>query len=160
MPRGSNVQKGQRNGGRQKGTPNKRTTERLEQERIALQAQREVDRARQANTKLGKDVLEEFMKLFAGMAAASQPIPVGVASPPGHRADEKKFLIYAKLTVDTATALAAFQSPKFKAIQVFAPPPTPLPAPTPAGPDGSNVITIDDPVALARVYQRMVKQVR
>ncbi len=157
MPRGENIKKGMRPGGRSKGTPNRSTTERLERERIAQQAQHEVDRNRQANTKLGKDVLEEFMRLFAGMAAAYQPLPEGMAPPPGRTPNETKFLIYARLTVETARDLAAFQSPKFKAIQVMAPPPTPLPAPAPA--DG-NVVTIDDPVAMARVYQRMIKQVR
>ena len=157
MPRGENVKKGQRNGGRQKGTPNKRTTERLEAERIAQQAQQEVDKARQANTKLGKDILEEFMKTFAGMAAYHQPVPEGMAIPTGRKPDEAKFLTYARLAAETAAKLAEFQSPKFKAIQVMTPPPNPLPAPT--SKEG-NVLTLDDPVAIARVYQNMVKQVR
>lgn len=156
MPRGDHVKKGQRIGGRQRGTPNKRTTERLEAERIAQQAQAEVDKARQANTKLGKDVLEEFMKTFAGMAAHYQPLPDGMAVPAGRKPDEAKFLTYARLAAETAAKLAEFQSPKFKAIQVMTPPPTPV---APTAKDG-KVITIDDPVSLARVYSNMVKAVR
>lgn len=153
MPRGENVKKGQRPGGRAAGTPNKRTTEALERERIAQQAQAEVDKAKAAKTKLGKDVLEEFMQLFAGMAASHQPWPVLMGKNPSE--NEGKFLTYAKLTVETARDLAAFQSPKFKAIAVFAPPPNPVPAPTPDG----NVVMIDDAVAMARVYQNMIKRV-
>lgn len=147
--------RGNKTGGRSRGTPNKRTTERLEAERIAKQAQQEVDKARQANTKLGKDVLEEFMKTFAGMAAYHQPVPEGMAIPTGRKPDEAKFLTYARLAAETAAKLAEFQSPKFKAIQVMTPPPN-LPAPSKEG----NVVMIDDPVAIARVYQNMVKQVR
>lgn len=147
--------KGHKTGGRQRGTANKRTLEAVERERVARQAQQEVDKARQANTKLGKDVLEEFMKTFAGMAAYHQPVPEGVAAPPGRKPDEAKFLTYAKLTVETARDLANFQSPRFRAIQLMTPPANPL---LPAK-DG-NVVTIDDPTAIARVYQNMVKQVR
>ena len=95
------------------------------------------------------------MKTFAGMAAYYQPVPENVAVPPGRKPDESKFLRYAELTVTTAKALADFQSPKFKAIQVMAPPANPLP---PAK-DG-KVIAIDDPVAMARVYQNMIKTVK
>lgn len=151
--------KGHRTGGRQRGTPNKSTQERLEAERVALQAQKEVDKARQAHTKLGKDVLEEFMKTFAGMAAYHQPVPEGVVAPPGRMPDEGKFLTYAKLTVETARDLANFQSPRFRAISIMTPPANP-PANPLAPPKDGNVVTIDDPAAIARVYQNMVKQVR
>lgn len=151
--------KGHKTGGRQRGSANKATKERLEQERVALQAQREVDKARAANTVLGKDMLERFMITFAGMAAHHQPIPEGQVAQPGRKPDESKFLTYAKLTVETARDLAQFQSPKFKAIQVIAPPAN-IPPPTPATGPGGNVITLDDPVALTRVYQQLIKQVR
>lgn len=144
-----------RYGGKQKGTLNKATTERLERERIAKQAQQEVDKARRENMVLGKDMLERFMMTFAGMAAHHQPVPAGQVAQPGRKPDEAKFLTYAKLTVETARDLAQFQSPKFKAIQIVAPPPNPV---VPLA-DG-NVVQIDDPVAMARVYQRMIKQVR
>lgn len=148
-----------RYGGKKKGTLNKATVERLESERVARQAQQEVDKARRAATKLGKDVLEEFMKLFAGMAAQYQPLPVGMAVPAGRAPDEAKFLTYAKLTVETARDLAQFQSPKFKAIQIVAPPPSPA-ATAPTIDQAGNVVQLNDPVAAARVYQNMMKQVR
>src|SRR5512147_1620061 len=116
MPRGSNIKKGMRPGGRSKGTPNKLTVQKTEEARIA------VERARGSGVKLGKEVLEEFMMLFAGMAAAYQPLPPGMAAPSGRMPDENRFLVYAKLTVGTAKALADFQSPKFKAIMVAAAP--------------------------------------
>lgn len=147
--------RGHKTGGRQRGTPNKRTTEAVERERIARQAQQEVNKAHQANTKLGKDVLEEFMKTFAGMAAYHQPVPDGMPVPTGRKPSEEKFLTYARLTVETARALADFQSPRFKAIQIMTPPPNPL-LPVREG----KVVSIDDPAAIARVYANMVKQVR
>lgn len=147
--------KGNKTGGRQRGTPNRRTTEALERERVARQAQQEVDKARAANTKLGKDVLEEFMKTFAGMAAYYQPVPEGMPIPSGRKPSEDKFLTYARLTVETARDLANFQSPRFRAVQIMTPPANPL-LPAKAG----NVHTIDDPAAVARLYQNMVKQVR
>lgn len=152
------VKKGQRFGGRSKGTPNKRTTEMVERARIeAENAARGHARGRaEGLKKLGKEVLEDFMHLFAGMAATYQPLPPGVvAASPGREPNEDKFLIYAKLTVDTARSVADFQSPKFKAIMVTAAPPENPPKHV----DG-NVIPIDDPVALARIYQRRIKQVR
>jgi hypothetical protein len=155
MPKGSNIKKGMRPGGRSKGTPNKVTVQRVETARV------ELERARGRDVKLGKDVLEEFMMLFAGMAAAHQPLPAGMPPPPGRTPDETKFLTYARLTVDTAKALADFQSPKFKAIMVAMQPG--------AGGDqkppedflrSENIIHLKDPTAIARVYQRMVKSVR
>lgn len=148
MPKGSNIKKGMRPAGRQKGTPNKTTTERAELARL------QNEESRRRGVKLGKDVLEEFMLLFGGIAASYQPLPVGAASPPGHVVDEEKFLTYARLTVDTAKALAEFQSPKFRAIMVTAPAPDPPPRVI----DG-NVTQLKDPVAMARVYQQMVKRV-
>ena len=35
------------------------------------------EKVHNAGKKLGKDVLEEFMHLFAGMAVAHQPLPAG-----------------------------------------------------------------------------------
>lgn len=147
MPKGSNIKKGMRPGGRQKNTPNKATTERAELARL------QNEESRRRGIKLGKEVLEEFMLLFAGMAASHQPLPRGVVRP-GHVEREEKFLTYARLTVETAKALAEYQSPKFRAIMVTAPPPEP-----PARTIDGNVTAINDPVALARVYQQMVKRV-
>ncbi len=150
MPRGSNIKKGMRPGGRKAGTPNKRTLEAVEKARI------EVENARGANKRLAKEVLEDFMHLFASMAATYQPLQPGMEPDEKRSPDEEKFQIYAKLAVDTAKSLADFQSPKFRAIMVTAP----------AGGDDigkplvskdGNVLTIDDPIAAARVYARIMK---
>lgn len=113
MPR---TQKGQRFGGRTKGTPNKATVER------ALIAQRQIEEARAAGKKLGKEVLEEFMMTFAGMAATHQPLPPGtINTDPRREPDQSLFQTYARLAVETAGKLAEFQSPKFRAIVVGMP---------------------------------------
>ncbi len=147
---GSHVKKGTRPGGRRGNTPNKRTTEAIERARL------DVENARGAGKKLGKEVLEEFMHLFAGMAAQYQPLPANVVIP-GREPNEDKFLTYAKLAVQTAKDLADFQSPKFRAIMVSAP--TDQPGKT-INPDGSNVTQLpSDAAALARVYTNMVRRV-
>ena len=162
MPKGSNLKGKPKIGGRTKGTPNRRTTEAVERARIDVEnAKASGKRAIEGiKKKLAKDVLEEFMMLFAGMAAAYQPLPAGVSPPPGRTPDEGKFQTYAKLAVDTARALADFQSPKFRAIAVVA-------APTEQDRPGDgakllnpdNVVQLKDATAIARVYQRMVKRV-
>lgn len=146
MPRGSNVKKGQRPAGRNKGTPNKATTERAEIARL------QNEEARRAGKKLGKELLEDFAHLFAGIAASHQPWPAAMGKNPHE--NEERFLTYARLTVEAAKALAEYQSPKFRAIMVHAPDPGPQPKTI----DG-NVTAINDPVAMARVYQQMVKRV-
>jgi len=60
---------GRKTGGRHRGTPNKATTEK------ALIAARTVADTKVAGKKLAKEVLEDFMLLFAGMAAHHQPTP-------------------------------------------------------------------------------------
>lgn len=147
MPKGSNIKKGMRPAGRRKGTPNKRTTELVERAKL------QTEEAQRRGEKLGVDVLKEFMLLFAGIAASHQPLPPGMQVP-GRTTDEAKFLTYARLTVDTAKALADFQSPKFRAIMVQAPAPI-----EPSRTVDGNVTQINDPVAMARVYQQMVKRI-
>lgn len=135
------------NSGRPKGSLNKATIERLEQ------AATQVTKARAAGKKLGKDILDDFAQLFAGMAAAYQPMPPGVAIPPGRQPDETKFKEYAELAVYTAYKLAEFQSPKFKAIAVVM---SGSDQQQDRGPLPPNVIAIDDPDALTRVYRRRI----
>lgn len=114
-----------RSGGRPKGARNKAT---IERELIAAQiAEKRIDEAVNSGRKLGKDVLDEFMHLFAGMAATYQPMPPGVAVPQGRKPDEAQFEKYARLAVHCATKLAPYQSPTFQAIMVAPPPPVPLP---------------------------------
>lgn len=148
MPRGAKP--GQRRGGRAKGTPNKATIEK------AIIAEQIVTRATMEGRKLAKEVLDEFMTVFAGMAATHQPLPPGTPIPPGRHPDLDKFEKYARLTVETAARLAPYQSPTFKAITVIAPPSQP----PQQLPGSGNVISIDDPDALARVYRMRVGGVK
>ena len=67
MPRGSKP--GERRGGRQKGGKNRATLER------AVVAERILKETQMTGRKLGKEVLEEFMNMFGGMAASFQPQP-------------------------------------------------------------------------------------
>ena len=70
--------------------------------------------------KLAKNVLSDFMELFAGMAAFYQPVPAGQPVEAGRQPDENKFKEYAALAVDSAKALAPFQSPRFSAMMIGA----------------------------------------
>jgi hypothetical protein len=111
MPRG-----GYRpNAGRKKGVPTKATLQK------ALIAERTVADARMSGRKLAKEILDDFMQLFAGMAAHHQPTPPQAAQP-NPNANEDKFEKWARLAVETAKSLANYQSPTFRAI-VVAPPP-------------------------------------
>lgn len=137
-------------GGRPPGSRNKATLERIEKARIAEQML-----TGGTPEKLGKQVLRDFMELFAGMAAAYQPLPPGVAVPPGRHPDEARFEKYARLAVDAAAKLAEYQSPKFRAIVVHATPQQTSPPP----PSPDNVLEINDPQAAARVYMRRIQRV-
>lgn len=151
MPRGSKP--GERRGGREAGTPNKATIERQ------LVQARETHDAQQNGKKLAKEVLDEFMQLTAGMAAVYQPLPPGVTDVPlGRTPNETKFWECVGMVRDFAKALAPYQSPTFKAIAVFAPPDQTRPA-APALPPGGNVITLDDPAVLQRVYRNRIAKV-
>lgn len=121
MP-GGGSKPGERRGGRKPGTRNRKTLEQLKLQ--AANASRVVEIAARDNRKLAKDVLEEFMLLFAGMAAVSQPLPPGAVATPGRIPHDEKFEKYATLAVDCAKALAKYQSPTFRAIVIAPPPPT------------------------------------
>src|SRR5258708_4535528 len=143
---------GERRGGRPPGGRNKAT---IEKERQApLIGEGTVMDARGRGQKLGKDVLEDFMNLFASMAAHHQPAPPGHL--PNQNEDKAEFYRNAEFAIDCAAKLASYQSPTFKAIMV-APPPPPPPAPPTI--DG-EVVRIDDPVVLGNIYRRMVTAVR
>lgn len=125
MPRGARP--GERRGGRVKGIPNRKTIERLEKERIAndlleaAKAETKLEHARGRSTKLAKDVIEDFMNLFAGIATTCQPYPP--SQPQNPNFNEERFEKYARMTVDAARELAKYQSPQFRAI-VVAPAPS------------------------------------
>ncbi|WP_338827163.1 hypothetical protein [Bradyrhizobium sp. 27S5] len=110
---------GERRGGRAKGTLNKATVER------ALVAERVVNDAAMNGRKLAKEVLQEFVELFTGLAAAHQPSGTSAGELSLWRTDgrEPYFEKYAKLAVVTAKDLAQYQSPRLAAVQVVAPAP-------------------------------------
>jgi hypothetical protein len=123
MARGSNP--GERRGGRPKGGKNKATLER------AVIAERIMNETQMTGRKLGKEVIEEFMNMFGGIAAAFQPQPAAQGQPLtpqdmkrwGASADEPLFEKYAKLALKAANDLADFQSPKFAPVHAPAQPP-------------------------------------
>lgn len=111
MPNG--VRPGERRGGRKKGTPNKATRER------ALLAKRVVEEQQgKPGRKLAREVLDDFMHLFTGMAAVYQPLSPGRLPDLHQVPDEKRFLEFAQLAITTAAQLAPYQSPKLKAVFV------------------------------------------
>lgn len=103
--------KGRKTGGRVKGVLNKASREReLLAQRILAEQQAKPGK------KLAREVLDDFMQLFTGLAAMHQPLPDGVVPMQGQKPDHAKFMEYAKAAVDVAGQLASYQSPKFKAI--------------------------------------------
>lgn len=110
---------GERRGGRQKNSKNKKTIEReLEtQARQIIAADPSVTKP-----KLAKEVLEQFMHVFAGMAARVQPTLV---QDPAHPNDPSKKIItgefekferWSGIAMEFATRLARYQSPTFTAV--------------------------------------------
>jgi hypothetical protein len=161
MPR---AQKGQRFGGRTKGTRNRATIERLERERIAEQlslqtavairsapaAEREIAQAATERRKLGKERLEDLLEIAIGATAYFQPtLKSGVEQ--NQNADWAQFQKWFQIAHAVAATVSPFQSPTFRAIMVAAPPPK----------DDENrnsdyVVPLNDPVAAMRVYRRIV----
>lgn len=107
------------NSGRKPG-PTKATLER------AAIAQRVMGEAAMQGRKLGKEVLEEFMVLFAGLATKFQPDATDTSAVRdwAKKPEFDKFVQFATLAKDTAKELAKYQSPTFRAIELAAPAPT------------------------------------
>lgn len=99
------------NAGRKRGGTNAATREREALAQRILEEQRG-----KPGKKLAREVLDDFMQLFTGLAAMHQPLPDGVVPMQGQKPDHAKFMEYAKAAVDVAGQLASYQSPKFKAI--------------------------------------------
>lgn len=97
--------------GRPRG-PSKATLEKV------LIAERAIVTAQAFGKKLAKDILDDFMQLFAGMAAAYQPLPPNVVASEGRKPDEAKFVKYGRLAIECAKELAQYQSPTFRAVVV------------------------------------------
>jgi hypothetical protein len=91
--------------------PNKATIE-----REALAARILAEQAGKPGKKLGKEVLDDFMQLFTGLAAFYQPLPPGQLPGPNQSPDEAKFEKYARFAIDCAKELAGYQSPRLKAV--------------------------------------------
>jgi hypothetical protein len=124
---------GRKTGGRQKGSLNKKTLERVERERLAkLKAEAEVrkvldsgpvrEEVREAllsGRKLAIDELAEVLPVIKGMAAHYQPRPAdGIERNPN--ANPELFEAWIRLLVDACSKLAPFQSPRFSAVVVGA----------------------------------------
>lgn len=97
---------GERRGGREAGVKNKAT---LEKELLAERIMAE--QANKPGRKLAKEVLDDFMHLFMGLAAQHQPLPQGVVDPSGAVRDEEKFVRYANMAGEFAGKLVKYQSP-------------------------------------------------
>jgi len=133
MPRGSKP--GEHRGGRKVGTPNLKTLEKQllakniadavkegrrkkrEEDEAALArkaeiAASEIQKAEGQRKLLAKEVLDQYMTLFAGMSARYQPIK-GNKTP-----NEKKFNFYAEKAIDCAHKLAPYQSPRLQALAI------------------------------------------
>jgi len=122
MP-GGGAKPGERRGGRQKGTPNKRTAERQRVQEYTAEAWKLASSAQEMRAKrkkLGKEIASEFANVFANMAAYHQPIPAGQPIPPNREPNEEKFVMYAELAVWAGAAAAKYESPTYKAITVEA----------------------------------------
>lgn len=162
MPKGSNIKKGMRPAGRKAGTPNKRTQEAILREKIPAQIAAEVQRGGDVTGRLhhalAKDVLDRYMHQFDRLAQSCRPIEVNETRPKGHRTNEKRFLTFAEMAIETGKALAKYQSPTFRAVHLVVPPaglgPDALPPP------GNDDKMYDDPQTLTRHYQRTMKLVK
>jgi hypothetical protein len=113
MPRGGS-KPGERRGGRQKGTPNKVTAEQ------ALSAERVLTKAKVSGRRLGKEVLDYYMHVFAEIADSERAAAL-TEKPENAREHEARFERFAKYAIDCAQKLAPFQSPTFRAIQIAPP---------------------------------------
>jgi hypothetical protein len=138
--------KGHKTGGRGPGTPNKRTvwkkkkeaarlarTAALEAARImgevpeapkeqdAIKAAEVIAEARTSGVKPPDEVLEDFLRLFTGMAAIYQPLPPGVKdAPAGREPSEEKFRWAAAMATQTAKDLLPYRKPRLSAVMVGA----------------------------------------
>ena len=170
MP-GGGSKKGERRGGRQKGSLNKATIERLEQAKIIQQLE---DQARQIGStdkqvanlttskrKLPKDELEELMPIIKSGVAHFQPTPRAALArgvPENKDGDWVAFKGWLEFYAETLLKLAEFYHPRFKAIAVQMGPVAPAQPATPG--DNATVISLDDPVALQRIYERRIRTAR
>lgn len=145
MPAGAKP--GERRGGRAKGVKNKGEIQK------AILAERAIANAKASGRKLAVEHMQDYIGVLAGMAAYYQPTFPGMSQQNPH-GDPAEFERWFGPFLDLAKALANYESPKMRDVMITAVPLREAPvAPTIDG----NVISINDPVALSRVYRRMIQ---
>lgn len=138
--------RGKKTGGRQKGSLDKSTIEKL------AHASRQVGEARKMGRKMAIEVLDDLMHTAMGMAAKYQP-PAQGADP----VNPSEFKDWLQIAGKFAKALGEYQAPRLKAIMAVQPAPI---GEQPATIDQEgNILDIDDPKKLARVYASLVRRV-
>lgn len=150
MPRGN-----PKGVGRPKGTPNKRTLQKLQE------AGKTIAEAKGGDVVRAKNVLADLTKTAVGFTAHYQqkmiaweadPANAGKL-PPADLVD--RFMHGLNTAIKAAKALAPFQDPTFSAIKVSM---SPLDIPEPKLIEGKAAkIDIKDPVELARLYSTLVR---
>jgi hypothetical protein len=117
-------QKGQRFGGRKKGTPNKATTERLiiaaevEKRRTAKAVGRERELGVEKLAKLG-DIAEGA----AALVRPTSPQEIAAGVPPNPQGNLSEFREWIRLAGTLAKWRAEYETPKLMAMAIAAPPP-------------------------------------
>ena len=158
---------GKKTGGRQKGSLNKTTLERLERARVIEQVAAEVGglgtvkatavalhKAMEGH-RLAKDELVEVIPVIKDIVAHYQRKSTAISKKTGLlvvKGDPSDFKEWLRLLVDTCFKLADFQSPKFRAIMVSAPGEQESMKTI----DADNVIPLNDAVGASRVYRRIM----
>jgi len=149
---------GKKTGGRTKGTPSKKTLARLKE--LSDQAAA----AKRLGKKRAVEILDDLMQTAMSFAAMEQrkilEYPLneeGKREVPQQMLD--RFWKAMECAGTFAKALAPFQDPTFSSIKVATLPPAPEPSQEPKTIDG-KAIRLDDPVAISRVYQQLVRVVR
>jgi hypothetical protein len=162
MPKGSLP--GERRGGRKKGTPNRRTVQKL------IEASTQVAEIKKLGQRKATEVMNELMQTARGMVALYQKRIVTAdgkdLKPDALPADVEQFWKAMDCAAIFTRNLAPYQDPMLTRVDVSASlltPGVPLDASDNAGDKAKlvegKVITIDDPVALGRAYARAVARV-
>ncbi len=155
---------GKKTGGRQKGSLNKATRERLDRARAVEQVAAEIGKPGSVTAialhkalegrRLAKDEIAEVVPIIKGIVEHYQRKSTAINKKTGLlvvKGDPSDFKEWLRLFVDTCFKLADFQSPKFRAIMVSAPSEQPMKTI-----DGDNVIPLNDAVGASRVYRRIM----
>ena len=110
MPRG-----GKRpNAGRRRGSKGKATIEK------AIIAERDIAKAQVSGRKLGKEIIDHYMHVFAEIADTERAAALA-EKPENAREHEARFERFARYAIDCAHKLVPYQSPTFRAIQIAPP---------------------------------------